>query len=84
MAGDDVATQPVVRPQRLFEVHLADGIEPGGACQRFGRDVEAKGAGSRVDAGYGHAGAIERDAVTQADVTDVCGGAFDREVFAVG
>jgi hypothetical protein len=59
-------------------------VKAGGAGQRLGRDVHAELPCDRIEPGDGHAGAIERDAVAEADIVQVCRRGFEGQPLAVG
>ena len=83
VARDDVAAQPVVRAQGFFQIHRPHAIQPGGARQRFGRNIDGKAPGRRVDLRRCHAGAVERDAVAESHVLQIAGRRFDDQLLAV-
>jgi len=84
MAGDDVAAEPVVGAQCLFEVDRAGLVEARRAGQRLRRDVDTELPRDRVEPGDGHAGTIEGDAVAETDIVQVGGRGFEGQSLAVG
>ena len=88
VARHDVAAQTVVGSQGFFEIDAAGfGIctpQPGGFVQRLSRDVNGELALRRVDRSHRHAGPVERNAVSQANVVKVIRRASDGQPFAMG
>ena len=52
--------------------------------ERFGRDVDGEELLRGVERGDGHAGAVERDAVTETHVVEIAVGHRNAEPLAVG
>ena len=83
VAGHDMAAQPVVRAQGFFQVDGTRLGQAGGPVQRFGGNVDGEARLLGRQGGDGHAGAVERNAVTQAHVIEVAGRRFDGETLAM-
>ena len=83
MARDDVAAQAVVGAQGFFEVDGSGFAQTCGLVQRFRRDVDGETPFGRGQRGDRHAGAVEGDAVAQADIVQVAGGRGEGEPLAV-
>src|SRR5690606_37549519 len=85
MAADQVPTEAAGGRQGLFQIHRAARFEvdEGGACQRLAADVGPEAGAGKLHGGQAHA--VDGDAVTELDVTQVefAGGHVDTYVAAL-